>query len=135
MPNLAFLMKWDPSIHGSSSDEGPYINYLKTKYLVMELVWGDGEDSFDADMTLQENIEWLNKYHDDPCIEPETLKLCIIRNMYRYKDRDFGNINYGLEKIQRHWKNYYKRRMAFLKSIKNLNYRQSNGKYPRSNLI
>ena len=59
MPNLAFLMKWDPSIHGSSSDEGPYINYLKTKYLVMELVWGEGENSFDADMTLEENIECI----------------------------------------------------------------------------
>ena len=85
------------------------------------------------DKTLEDNTEWLNKYND---LEGEgLLKLCIIRNMYRYKDRDFGNINYGLEKFQRHWKIYYKRRMAFLKSIKNLNYRQSNGKYPRSNLI
>ena len=133
MSNLAFLMKWDPFLHGSSSDEEEYINYFKTKYLVMELVWGEDENSFDANMTLEDNTEWLNKYND---LEGEgLLKLCIIRNMYRYKDRDFGNISYGLEKFQRHWKNYYKRRMAFLKSIKNLNYRQSYGKYPSTNLI
>ena len=29
--------------------------------------------------------------------------------MYRYRDRDFAVLNYGLEKFQRIWRNYYAR--------------------------
>ena len=131
MSNLAFIMKWDQSIHGSDDNEIHLIDYFKTKYLVLELVWGEGENSFDYDMTLQDNIEWLHKYHDDPSIPNEHLKLVPIKNMYRYHDRDFAVINFGLEKFQLHFKKYYKQKMKYLRSAQNLNYRQVHGKYPK----
>ena len=97
-------MKWDPYIHGASDNETNLIDYFKTKFLVMELVWGDGENSFDSNMSLEENINWLHRYHNDPDIPDEHLKLVPVKKIYRYKDRDFAVINYGLEKFQRRYK-------------------------------
>lgn len=127
---LAFIMKWDPSIHGTSDNESYLIDYFKTKYLVMELVWEDGENSFDSDMTLEENIDWLHRYHDDPGIPAEHLKLVPIKKTYRYEERDFAIINYGLEKFQRRYKNYYNAKMNHFKSMRNIYHRQVHGKYP-----
>ena len=133
MSKLAFIMKWDPSIHGSSDNESHLIDYFKTKYLVMELVWGDGPDSFDSDMTLEENIDWLHRYHDDPDISNDQLKLVPIKKMYRYKDRDFAVVNYGLEDFQKRFKKYYAAKIKHFKSIRNINHRTIYGKYPKFN--
>ena len=128
---LAFIMKWDPSIHGASDNETNLIDYFKTKFLVMELVWGDGENSFDSNMSLEENINWLHRYHNDPDIPDEHLKLVPIKKMYRYKDRDFAVINYGLEKFQLRYKNYYAAKMRHFKSMRNIYHKQIHGKYPK----
>lgn len=129
--SLAFIMKWDQSIHGVSHNETNLINYFKTKFLVMELVWGDGENSFDSNMSLEENINWLHRYHNDPDIPNEHLKLVPIKKTYRYKDRDFAVINYGLEKFQRRYKKYYDAKMKYFKSMRNIYHRQVHGKYPK----
>ena len=50
--------------------------------------------------------------------------------MYRYKERDFAIINYGLEKFQRRYKKYYAAKMNYFKSIHNICHRQIYGKYP-----
>ena len=34
MAQLAFIMKWDPSLHGMSEDENHLIDYFKTKYSI-----------------------------------------------------------------------------------------------------
>tara|TARA_A100001015_G_C14894265_1_gene673742 strand:+ start:595 stop:1002 length:408 start_codon:yes stop_codon:yes gene_type:complete len=127
---LAFIMKWDPSIHGISDNEKDLINYFKTKYLLMELVWGDGENSFDSDMSLEDNIDWLNRYHDNPDIPNEHLKLVPIKKMYRYKERDFAIVNYGLEKFQKRYKKYFAAKMKHFKNTRNICHRQIYGKYP-----
>ena len=130
MAQLAFIMKWDPSLHGMSENENYLIDYFKTKYIVMELVWADGENSFDSDMTLKENIDWLITYHNDPDIDDETLKLTPIKKMYRYKDRDFAILNHGLEKFQCRYKKYYAAKINYFKSARNICHRQIYGKYP-----
>lgn len=126
---LAFIMKWDPSIHGISDNENDLINYFKTKFLVMELVWGDGENSFDSDMSLEDNIIWYQHYHNRT--QNYTYKLVPIKKTYRYKDRDFAIINYGLEKFQRRYKKYYAAKMIHFKSLRNIYYKQIHSKYPK----
>ena len=126
---LAFIMKWDPSIHGISDNENDLINYFKTKFLVMELVWGDGENSFDSDMSLEDNIIWYQHYHNRT--QNYNYKLVPIKKTYRYKDRDFAIINYGLEKFQRRYKKYYAAKMIHFKSLRNIYYKQIHSKYPK----
>ena len=129
MAQLAFIMKWDPSYMGCLN-ENNLIDYFKTKYLVMELVWDNGENSFDSDMTLKENIDWLHRYHNDPDIPADHLKLTPIKKMYRYKERDFAIVNHGLEKFQKRYKRYFAAKMKHFKSARNIYHRQTHGKYP-----
>jgi len=132
MASLAFVMKWEPSIHGYNSDEIDYLKYLQTKEFVIERVWCN-DHVVDDNMSLIDNINWLNKWRDKCMPTTPELRLCPIKNMYRYKDRDFAVMNHGLETFQKHWKKYWKGKMQFFKSVKNLKYRETHGNYPLFN--
>ena len=129
MPSLAIIIKWNPYIHGASASEGSdIINYLQQKYLVyanyerhnisknIDMLQSDIDYIYCNNLTLQRN----------PC----DLKISIIKKHYFYRDRCFALRNYGIEKLQRKWRDYYQRKIRFLKSFENLKYREVNGKYP-----
>ena len=56
---------------------------------------------------------------------------CIIRNQYVYRDRTFCVRSYGIEKFQRKWRQYYNKKLAFIRNPRNLRYRELYGKYPK----
>ena len=126
MSILSFIIKWDPTMHGSSSNETSYINFMKTKFIIISTIW---QEEYDNE-TFDEVLNWFNIYkaHGD-------IKLCVIKKMYRYRGRDFAIENFGINKIQKLWRNYYTKKIIFMKSIKNLKYREIHGKYPKSKFI
>jgi len=141
-PCIAVVQRWNPNYHGTSTDEGQYINYMQTKYL---LAWDTHYYDSDTDtdeegnrFTVEEQINEALSYAD-----PNTIILgdrnawsthipCIIRKHYEYRDRTFCIRNYGIEKFQRKWRQYYKKKLAFIRNPRNLRYRELYGKYPKS---
>ena len=140
-PCIAVVQRWNSNLHGTSSDEGPYINYMQTKYL---LSWDTHYYDSDTDTDDEGNRYTVEEQIDDALAfaDPDTITLgdrnawrthiaCIIRNQYVYRDRTFCVRNYGIEKFQRKWRDYYKKKLAFAKNIRNLRFRELYGKYPK----
>jgi len=142
-PCIAVIQKWRPYWHGTSEGERKFINYLSTKYL---LCWdthyydSDSSDEEYDEYSPTEQIDNALDFADPNHIEQlydgqqeawSTHIACIIRKTYKYKDRTFCIRNYGIEKFQQKWRDYYKKKLAFVKNVRNLRYRQIYGKYPR----
>ena len=141
-PCIAVVQRWNPNYHGTSSDEGPYINYMQTKYL---LSWDTHYYDSDTDTDDEGNRYTVEEKIDDALAfaDPDTIVLgdrnawsthvvCIIRNQYVYRDRTFCIRSYGIEKFQKLWREYYKKKLTFAKNVRNLRYRELFGKYPKS---
>ena len=141
-PCIAVVQRWNSNLHGTSSDEEPYINYMQTKYL---LSWDTHYYDSDTDTDDEGNRYTVEEKIDDAVAfaDPDTIVLgdrnawsthiaCIIRNQYVYRDRTFCIRSYGIEKFQKLWREYYKKKLAFAKNVRNLRYRELYGKYPRS---
>ena len=123
---LAFITKWDPILHGISSNEVSYIKYMKTKDLIISTIWDKPYDN----ETFEQIISWFYKYNLDSILSgTNIIKLCIIKS-YRYKKRDFAIQHFGINKFQKLWKKYYAKKLIFMKSIRNLKHREIHGKYP-----
>ena len=118
MAKLALIQKWNPTDHGASSTEGIYLPYLQTKYLVIRVA------NTRSDHIMLVSIGCLHAEHGLGEVQ-RALGLAsprvvhIIKKMYRYRDRDFAVLNYGLEKFQRIWRNYYAR-LAHLKKYQRI---------------
>ena len=124
MAKLALIQKWNPSDHGASSTEGIYLPYLQTKYLVHRVATSANErcsiiwsDSHETDIRRAMPDEgWPDGYIPAEVSEyfaelPHCRRSAHpIKKVYRYRDRDFAVLNYGLEKFQRIWRNYYTRK-------------------------
>ena len=140
-PCIAVVQKWNASYHGIDLSEGPYINYMQTKYL---LCWDTHYYETDTDTDEEGNQYTTEEQLADALAfaNPDTIIIgdriawsrhtpCIIRKTYIYRDRTFCIRNYGIEKFQRKWRDYYKKKLAFAKNVRNLRYRELYGKYPK----
>ena len=116
-PCIGVIQKWNSSYHGVSNNEGPYINYMQTKYLLSwDTHYYDSDtDSEDYPYPPEEQLEDAISFAD-----PNTITLgdrqawsthipCIIRKEYIYRGRTFCIRSYGIEKFQRKWRDYYKK--------------------------
>jgi len=143
-PCIAVIQKWNLSYHGINISEGPYVNYMETKYL---LSWDTHYYDSDTDTDDEGNRYTVEEKIDDALAfaDPDTIIqgdrnawrrhiVCIIRKQYIYRERTFCVRSYGIEKFQRKWRDYYNKKLAFARNIKNLRYRQLYGKYPKNKL-
>jgi len=142
-PCIAVVQKWRESFHGISEDETEYVKFLSTKYLMCWDTHYYDSDSSDVEYDDYDTVDQIDSALDfvgsrdihTSFIESswETRFPCIIRKTYYYRQRRFGIRNYGIEKLQKKWRDYYNKKLAFAKNIKNLQYRQLYGKYPKIN--
>tara|TARA_B100000902_G_scaffold201967_1_gene192501 strand:- start:105 stop:560 length:456 start_codon:yes stop_codon:yes gene_type:complete len=132
---LAVFGKWS-EIHGHDSDESPeIINSMKKKNLLYyddQPIDSDDEENQDdpSTFTAIDNIDYI-KYLMEGC--PYEYEIGIISISYLYHDRLFSIKHFGIEKFQRKWRDYWKKKqkkIMFMKSIKNLKHREIHGKYP-----
>ena len=143
-PCIAVVQKWNSNLHGISSTEVQYIDYMETKYL---LYWNTHYYDSDTDTDDEGNRYTVEEKIDDALMfaNPDNIIIgdrnywrrhivCIIRKQYVYRERTFCIRSYGIEKFQRKWRDYYNKKLAFAKNIKNLQYRQLYGKYPKNKL-
>ena len=116
--SLIITAKFSDTYFGYEPHEQEYIDYLRTKdfvYCVIDL----GQDT----------LEELNEFIEFNTNMNQNIKLSIAKNIYTYKDRTFANLNYGIEKIQKKFKNYQKQKMAYCKNPRNLRNGEITGKF------
>ena len=132
---IAAFGKWY-ELHGHDADESPQIiDSMKKKNLLFyddqPIDSDDDEDQDDpSTFTAIDNIDYI-KYLMEGC--PYEYEIGIISTSYLYHDRLFGIKHFGIEKFQRKWRDYWKKKqkqIMFMKSIKNLKHREIHGKYP-----
>ena len=133
---VAIFGKWTES-NGHDADESQeVINSMKKK----NLIYWDDEPLYDSeDDILYDDQDPFNISEDMPWVEdwmegcPYQYELGIITAGYTYHDRLFGIKHFGIEKFQRKWRDYWKKKqekIMFMKSIKNLKHRAIYGKNP-----
>ena len=130
---LAAFGKWS-EIHGHDADESlEIINSMKRKNIIyyddQPIDSDDEEDQDDpSTFTAIDNIDYA-KYIMEEC--PYEYEIGIISVSYIYHDRLFCIKHFGIEKFQRKWRDYWKKKqekIMFMKSIKNLKHRATYGK-------
>ena len=130
---LAVFGKWNES-HGHDADESPeIINSMKKKNLLFydeQPIDSDDEDQDES--TPIQDIDYI-KYLCAEC--PYEYEIGIISVSYLYHDRLFGIKQFGINKIQKMWREYYKQKMKHYKSLKNIRHRQLYGKFPKFKFI
>ena len=132
MSILAFIQKWNPSIHGHSIYETKFVDYMKTKWLIIDYI----DTEYISKTTVDECLDWLNLYRLDimRTNADTTINLAIIKRKFLiFRKRHFAVPNQGLISFQKKWRDYYKKRIKFVRKIKNIQYRQIHGKYPKFN--
>lgn len=116
--SICLCDKWVESKYGTTSRESTnlkLINYLETKYLV-HMVF----DTID---------EWKGyAYYAALFEEEESFQYVLMRNEYRFADRDFAFRHYGIVKFQKLWRKYYSDKLKRCKNIKGILMRQLTGK-------
>ena len=133
---LAIFGKWSES-NGFDADESKeVIDSMKKK----NLLYYDDQPIYDSDdEEYEDQDEQFNIAEDIPWYEdmmencPYPYELGIITISYLYHDRLFGIKHFGIEKFQRKWREYLKKKqkkIMFMKSIKNLKHRAIYGKNP-----
>ena len=124
---LAIYQKWHKDGHGVTPQEEKYIEYFKTKNLVMlsytpeELIYDGLIDSLNFVHHVRQNYMAPSDY--DYEINPVI--------MYRYKYRDFCIKHNGFEKFQNLWRNFHYQIMPRYKIIHNLQHRSIYGKFKK----
>lgn len=159
--NLGLVQIINPEIHGSYYN---YSNWLNTHYLTVESnidVNDFYSDILSDDINILNNdaTEWARNYEinnnkelDHPCIRNykniisklNGVSLEIVETiMINSYPIDESNIQisvsikktFWLKILQRKWKKYYKKKLSFMKNLKNLYYREIHGKYPPLNVF
>ncbi len=127
MPNfLALVDKWNPAIYGCGSNETSYLNYLSTKYYLI-LTLPDSSNLWNEYKNFPQNLMISHIWNN---AQPLTLHFSICRTTYMYKGRMFVIINYAFNNFIKKVKNYYKSKITFYKTPKNLRFKEIHGKYP-----
>jgi hypothetical protein len=130
---LAVFGKWS-EIHGHDADESSeIINSMKRKNIIYydeQPIDSDDEEYQDdpSTFTAIDNIDYV-KYIMEEC--PYEYEIGIISLSYIYHDRLFAIKQFGIEKFQRKWRDYWKKKqkkIMFMKSMKNLKHREIYGK-------
>jgi hypothetical protein len=129
---LAVFGKWS-ELHGHDADESPeIINSMKKKNLLFyddQPIDSDDEEDQDESTPI-EDIDYI-KYLIEDC--PYEYEMGIISVSYLYHDRLFGIKQFGIEKLQKKWRDYWEKKekkIMLMKSIRNLRHREIYGKYP-----
>ena len=130
---LAVFVKWS-EIHRHDTDESSKsINSKKRKNIIYydeQPIDSDDEEYQDdpSTFTAIDNIDYV-KYIMEEC--PYEYEIGIISLSYIYHDRLFAIKQFGIEKFQRKWRDYWKKKqkkIMFMKSMKNLKHREIYGK-------
>lgn len=122
---LAIYQKWNKEGHGATPEEQEYINYFKTKNLVM-LSYTKEELIYDGLIDCLNFVDQVRNNHMAPSDYEYEINPVI---MYRYKDRDFCIKHKGLEKFQKLWRKFHYQTMSRYKNVRNLQYRSIYGKF------
>lgn len=125
---LAIYQKWNKEGHGAKNEEEDYINYFKTKNLVM-LSYTKEELIYDGLIDSLNFIHQVRTTYMAPSDYEYEINPVI---MYRYKDRDFCIKHKGLEKFQKLWRKFHYQIMPRYKNIRNLQYRSIYGKFKQN---
>ena len=122
---LAIYQRWNKDGHGAKDEEENYIDYFKTKNLVMlsytkeELIYDGLINSIDFIHQVRSRAMAPSDYEYE--ISPVV--------MYRYMNRDFCMKHNGVEKFQKLWRKFHYQTMPRYKNIRNLQYRSIYGKF------
>ena len=127
---LATFGKWTES-HGYDPDElDEVIDSMKKKNFIY--YDEDPNDPYDSDQddpstfTAIQDIDYIKYLHED-C--PYQYEIGIITFSYVYNDRLFGLKHFGIEKFQKKWRDYYKRKIQHYSNPKNIRHREIYGKF------
>jgi len=124
---LAIYQRWNKDGHGAKDEEENYIDYFKTKNLVMlsytkeELIYDGLINSIDFIHQVRSRAMAPSDYEYE--ISPVV--------MYRYMNRDFCMKHNGVEKFQKLWRKFHYQTMPRYKNIRNLQYRSIYGKFKK----
>ncbi len=124
---LAIYQKWNKDGHGAKDDEEDYIDYFKTKNLVM-LSYSKEELIYDGLIESLNFIHQVRTTYMAPSDYEYEINPVV---MYRYKNRDFCIKHKGLEKFQKLWRKFHYQTMPRYKNIRNLRYRSIYGKFKK----
>ena len=133
---VAIFGKWSELNGHDSVESQEIINSMKKKnflyYDDQPICDSDEEEYEDQDppFNIVEDIPWYEDMMEN-C--PYQYELGIISISYLYHDRLFGIKQFGIEKFQRKWRDYWEKKqkkIMFMKSIKNLRHRAIYGKNP-----
>lgn len=124
---LAIYQKWHKEGHGVTPEEENYINYFKTKNLVM-LSYTKEELIYDGVIDSLNFVHHVRQNHMAPSDYQYEINPVV---MYRYKDRDFCVKHKGLEKFQKLWRKFHYQTMPRYKNIRNLQHRSIYGKFKK----
>jgi hypothetical protein len=124
---LAIYQKWNKDGHGAKDEEENYINYFKTKKLVM-LSYSKEELIYDG---LIESLNFIHEVRMRSLASSDFPYEISPVVMYRYKNRDFCIKHNGVEKFQKLWRKFHYKTMPRYKNIRNLQYRSIYGKFKK----
>lgn len=124
---LAIYQKWNKDGHGAKDEEEKYIDYFKTKHLVM-LSYSKEELIYDGLIESLNFIHQVRTTYMAPSNYEYEINPVV---MYRYKDRDFCVKHKGLEKFQKLWRKFHYQIMPRYKNIRNLQHRSIYGKFKK----
>ena len=158
--NLGLVQIINPCIHGTCYNIN---NWLNTHYLTYESninvedfysdILSDDINILNNQLNINMNRYELNnnKELDHPCIRNykkivsklNFTNLEIIETKVVNYPQDESNEliyvsilkTFWLKILQRKWKKYYKKKISFMKNLKNLYYREIHGKYPPLNVF
>jgi hypothetical protein len=133
---MAVIQKWCADTHGFYTNEEKYSKFLSTKYLLCWDTHYYDSDSEDVEYDEYDTIEQIDHALDFICIRTDVESWrnkfpCIIKSTYMYRERNFCVRNYGIELFQKLWRDFHYKKMQHYKAVKNLQYRQMYGRYPK----
>ena len=127
---LATFGKWTEG-HGYDPDESnEIIESMKRKNFIY--YDEDPNDPMDSDQddpstfTATQDIDYIKYLHED-C--PYQYEIGMISFSYVYNDRLFGFKHFGIEKFQKKWRNYYKRKIQRYSNPRNIRHREIHGRF------
>ena len=123
---LAIYQRWNKDGHGAKDEEENYIDYFKTKNLVM-LSYTKEDLIYDG---LIDSIDFIHQVCVDASSQDYEYEISPVV-MYRYMNRDFCIKHNGVEKFQKLWRKFHYQTMPRYKNIRNLQYRSIYGKFKK----
>ena len=127
---LATFGKWS-ELNGYDRDESvEVIDSMKRKNFIY--YDEDPNDPMDSDQddpstfSAIQDIDYIKYLHEN-C--PYPYEIGIITFSYVYNDRLFGFKQFGIEKFQNKWRDYYKRKIQYYSNPKNIRHREIYGKF------